>query len=311
MVSPQLENGYIRISTEVWQALCKIRIPGEARQVLDVIIRKTWGWNKKEDRISLSQFTDATGLKSDKVIRARAKLDTMNLISFKGNGTNTTYRFNKHFNTWNPLPKKETISQKGNRHIPKRKFSYPKKEDTIDNTDTITIDKEQNMCGLVPDPGDGLVEQAKEVIAYLNQATVSRYRPVGKNIQQVVTRLKEGFTVDDCKQVVDGQKLDPYFLEHPKYFRPSTLFGSKFESYLSAAPKNRAALELEPKQLIQDMRQEASIRKFVEGDDENSGQGRICDSHEAGRNGTGHEDDRGDSPRLLGSLRSVPTGSDQ
>ena len=73
MVSPQLENGYIRISTEVWQALCKIRIPGEARQVLDAIIRKTWGWNKKEDRISLSQFVDATGLKKDKVIRARSK----------------------------------------------------------------------------------------------------------------------------------------------------------------------------------------------------------------------------------------------
>ena len=264
MANPQLEDSYIRMATEVWEALCRIRIPGEARQVLDVIIRKTWGWNKKEDRISLSQFTDATGLKSDKVIRARAKLDSMNLISFKGNGTNTTYRFNKYFNTWKPLPKKETISQKGNRHIPKRKFSYPKKEDTIDNTDTITTDKGKNMCVLVPDPGDGLVEQAKEVIRYLNEKTISRYRLVDKNITIIKARLKEGFTAEDCKQVVDGQKMDPYFLENPKYFRPSTLFGSKFEGYLSAAPKQKAALERDPKKLIADMRQESEIMRFVE-----------------------------------------------
>ena len=61
MTTPQLENGYIKIATELYDALCGIRIPGEARQVFDVILRKTYGWNKKKDAIALSQFVEATG----------------------------------------------------------------------------------------------------------------------------------------------------------------------------------------------------------------------------------------------------------
>ena len=56
MASPQLKDGYVAIANEIMDALAHIRIPGEARQVLDVILRKTYGWKKKEDEISLSQF---------------------------------------------------------------------------------------------------------------------------------------------------------------------------------------------------------------------------------------------------------------
>ena len=117
-------------------------------------------------------------------------------------------------------------------------------------------------------PNDGLLEKAKQVIEYLNKATNSKFRPVGKNVDLVRTRLREGFTVEDCVAVIDGQKLDPYFLENPKYFRPSTLFGSKFEGYLSAAPKQKAALERDPKKLIADMRAAEELRRFVEGDND-------------------------------------------
>jgi len=47
MKSPQTENGYIKIANELWDALTGIRIPGEVRQVLDYIFRKTYGYNKK------------------------------------------------------------------------------------------------------------------------------------------------------------------------------------------------------------------------------------------------------------------------
>ena len=142
----------------------------------------------------------------------------------------------------------------------------------------ITTTEEKNMSGLGA--------EAREVIEYLNNSTGSRFLLKGKSVEQVVTRLKEGFTVEDCKQVIDGQKLDPYFLEHPKYFRPATLFGSKFEGYLSAAPKQRAALERDPKRMIKDMRAESEIRKFieagdepkqVEGNHERQGPGSLCE----------------------------------
>jgi phage replication O-like protein O len=109
MASPQLENGYIRIATEILDHLCTIRISGEARQVLDFVIRKTYGFSKKEDRIALSQFVKGTGLKKSTICKAIKKLEVMNLIAItqKGNEIDKTYGINKDFDSWRPLPKKE------------------------------------------------------------------------------------------------------------------------------------------------------------------------------------------------------------
>ncbi len=114
MASPQKENGYTAIANEIMEALASIRIPGEARQVLDVILRKTYGWNKKEDKISLFQFKKMTSLTSPHIIRARNKLLNMNIITVaqKGNSDVLTYRFQKDYTKWKLLPKKATLPKK-------------------------------------------------------------------------------------------------------------------------------------------------------------------------------------------------------
>ena len=58
---------YFKVKIDWWEALVGFRIPGEQRQVLDYIIRETYGWRKKEDGIALSQFVQATGLKKQNV----------------------------------------------------------------------------------------------------------------------------------------------------------------------------------------------------------------------------------------------------
>lgn len=117
---PQLENGHLRIANELMEALARIRIPGEARQVLDVILRKTYGYKKKYDHIPLTQFRLATGLKGPHVVRAINKLLKMKLVTKKDNGGLPLYGPNKDFDTWRPLPKKVTVAQKGNNRCPKR-----------------------------------------------------------------------------------------------------------------------------------------------------------------------------------------------
>lgn len=146
MANPQKENGYTSISNEIMDALAKIRINGEARQVLDVIFRKTYGFNKKEDAISLSQFSMATGLRRATVCRAINKLKLMGIITQKDNGIANIYRILKDYDTWKPLPKKiispKIITQKDNDHYPKRESALPKKRHTITTItkDTITKD---------------------------------------------------------------------------------------------------------------------------------------------------------------------------
>ena len=142
MTSPQLENGYTRIANEIMEALAGIRISGEARQVLDVILRKTYGYQKKEDIIALSQFCLITKISKTHVCLALNKLAIMNLIiTKKGNGLGNIYKFNKDYSSWKALPKKVTITKKGNGHYQKREYSLPimghtkeKKENTTKET---------------------------------------------------------------------------------------------------------------------------------------------------------------------------------
>ncbi len=131
MASPQVENGYTKIANELLEAQARIRIPGEARQVLDVILRKTYGYGKKEDAISLSQFSLATGLKKPNCVRAVNKALAMNLIIKKDNGNIPIYRINKDFETWKPLSKKITLSKKIKIIIQKDTHKRKKKKEII------------------------------------------------------------------------------------------------------------------------------------------------------------------------------------
>lgn len=84
------------------------------------------------------------------------------------------------------------------------------------------------------------LEIVKEVIDYLNQKAGTKYRATTAATKRLVgARLKEGFTVDDCKKVIDNKVADWLADEKMKnYLRPNTLFqASKFESYLNETPK--------------------------------------------------------------------------
>lgn len=73
------------------------------------------------------------------------------------------------------------------------------------------------------------------IISYLNEKTGLKYRSTSKATQQHIhARLEEGFTVDDFKTVIDKKVATWKGTEYEQYLRPSTLFGTKFESYLNA-----------------------------------------------------------------------------
>jgi uncharacterized phage protein (TIGR02220 family) len=75
----------------------------------------------------------------------------------------------------------------------------------------------------------------KEIVEYLNSAIGSHYKTnVDKTRSFIRARLREGFTVDDFKTVID-KKARAWLgnKDMQKYLRPETLFGTKFESYLN------------------------------------------------------------------------------
>ena len=140
MANPQCEDGYTKIANEIMEALAKIRISGEARQMLDVIIRKTYGFNKKEDKIATVQFMELTGLSRLAIPKARKKLISLNLItvSQKGYSQILTYSFQKNYEKWKPYPKKYTVSKKGGGVYTKKDTKCIPKSSTQKKKETIT-----------------------------------------------------------------------------------------------------------------------------------------------------------------------------
>ena len=106
-----------------------------------------------------------------------------------------------------------------------------------DRLDSTRQDKTQESQ---PEADHISLEVVKEVIDYLNQKAGTKYRATTAATKRLVgARLKEGFTVDDCKKVIDNKVADWLGDEKMKnYLRPNTLFqASKFESYLNEVPK--------------------------------------------------------------------------
>ena len=75
-----------------------------------------------------------------------------------------------------------------------------------------------------------------EIIEYLNIKTGSKFKPTTKPyVQAIRSRLKEGYTVDDFKTVIDKKCREWKGTKLEKYLTPKTLFApSHFDTYLNS-----------------------------------------------------------------------------
>jgi phage replication O-like protein O len=78
MASPRLENGALHLSDAIWDALTRFRLSGREWQVLLVILLK--GGSDEMQRISINQFSKATGIPSGGVHGALQGLLAKNVI---------------------------------------------------------------------------------------------------------------------------------------------------------------------------------------------------------------------------------------
>jgi uncharacterized phage protein (TIGR02220 family) len=81
-------------------------------------------------------------------------------------------------------------------------------------------------------------ETIGEIIGYLNLKANKKYNPKSKHVSKhVLTRLKEGYNVDDFKKVIDVKCSKWKNTTMNDYLRPETLFSGKFETYLNESPQ--------------------------------------------------------------------------
>jgi uncharacterized phage protein (TIGR02220 family) len=95
--------------------------------------------------------------------------------------------------------------------VEKPKTIKKEKSKTIDNTNSI-----------------------EEIINYLNLITGKAYKLNSKiAISNINARIKEGYSIDDFKKVIEIKCQKWLGTKMEDYLTPNTLFGNKFESYLN------------------------------------------------------------------------------
>ena len=83
--------------------------------------------------------------------------------------------------------------------------------------------------------GDSINESCKIIVEYLNIKAGTNYLHTTKKTQSCIkARLKEKFTIEQFKIVIDKKCTEWIGTEYEKFLRPETLFGTKFEGYLNA-----------------------------------------------------------------------------
>jgi phage replication O-like protein O len=162
MPRPQIERGYIKLATELFVAECSVRMAGSEWQVYKHIQRQTYGWNKKRDMISYSQFSEGTGLDRRRVIEAVKGLQTRKMIIVTKTAPRkpNVYEIQKNYGKWlvtkktlPPLVIKKVIASDKNGKLLVTKTAPTK--DTIQKTLTIeAVPSDKNRTSKTDCPVD-------------------------------------------------------------------------------------------------------------------------------------------------------------
>jgi uncharacterized phage protein (TIGR02220 family) len=119
--------------------------------------------------------------------------------------------------------------------------------DTVTDTDTVTVLSKDNIKDNVGKP-DTFDSDIKTIVDYLNAKTQSNFKAKTEETRKSIrARLKEGYTVEDFKRVIDSKSSDWADSERMReYLRPSTLFRpANFEAYLNEANRPKVKKKAE------------------------------------------------------------------
>ncbi|EER6662986.1 replication protein [Escherichia coli] len=110
-----IDDGYTRFANELLEAIASADLTARQLKVMLAYVRKTYGFNKKTDRIADEQIAQLTGLSRQNVNKAKKELISMNCLFMDGNqiGVNrevSAWQFSKCLQVRDFVSKLETKS---------------------------------------------------------------------------------------------------------------------------------------------------------------------------------------------------------
>jgi phage replication O-like protein O len=138
----QVDDGdYTRIHNAILEALAKARLSGAEFRCVFFLLRKTYGWQKKEDKISLSQWETGTDTKRSHLVAILNGLIEKNIIYRRlDEGQVPYFGFNKYLETWRDIGVDSDRGKRFDSEVLPDKVLLPEQVTvTIEGNSTVTI----------------------------------------------------------------------------------------------------------------------------------------------------------------------------
>lgn len=200
--------------------------------VIETVNNKPYYWIKYD---SLIESIPIIKIRSKDVLRRRLKkLEDVGILihyqkkqggnySFYGLGSKYKYLIQEMQST---ILKNQGLLPKSRKVATQKSQGYYPKEVTL------TTERSEQKINLLKDKS--IKNIYCSVVGYLNKKIGSKYKSSSRETQKFIhARIEEGFTIEDFKTVIDKKAKEWIGTSMERYLRPSTLFGTKFESYLN------------------------------------------------------------------------------
>lgn len=140
--NPPSNYGFTKIPNNLLEAIAKATaqgiIVGKERAILDLVIRYTYGYNKKSTYLHTSFIADSLGLSNSWVSQMLKSLKTKKIIVRKGN----EIQINENYTEWSrkslDIPKQKTIKDRSNDKLKRKSLDTTKyldrSKDSLDTT---------------------------------------------------------------------------------------------------------------------------------------------------------------------------------
>lgn len=195
------DDGYTRLANELYEELIGANLTRNQAKVAHAVCRKTYGFNKKLDRISDSQISELTRLPRQKVNKAKNELIAMRVLVREGSLIGP----NKALSDWQ-IPdchqNSDFVTKSVTKSVTKNVTGLSPKQghtkDTIQKT--INTDPPKAPKG---EFSEEVISQAKQVLEYYNELTGTTCRSAEAFAVLLTPRsARAAYTVDDLQLVV-------------------------------------------------------------------------------------------------------------
>ncbi|MBC6485898.1 replication protein [Aeromonas hydrophila] len=99
-VVADLDDGFTRTANEIQKAKCRLRMAGRELNVLDAVIYSTYGWNKKQDRLTNTYLAELCDMDPSDVNKALQVLARRRIITLEKHGHMKIVGVNKVVSEW-------------------------------------------------------------------------------------------------------------------------------------------------------------------------------------------------------------------